>query len=74
MLEIKADAFAECSALTNIEFEHDSSDMLIIAEEAFMLSTMLETTIVCPDGEKPNGALKEYVWEYSGRFVEYKSK
>jgi len=48
--------------------------VLIIEDTAFMLSAALETQIICPDGEKPNPALKDYIWELSGRTVEYVSK
>ena len=74
VIEIKDEAFAECFALESIEFEHSAADSLIIAEDAFMLSSMLETSIVCPEADKPNGAIKNYAWEYSGRTVEYQDK
>ena len=41
---------------------------------AFMLSGTLETRISCPNSDKPNGALKDYVWGLSGRIVEFISK
>jgi hypothetical protein len=74
VVEIKAEAFAECPALADIEFEHDSADVLIIEDGAFMLSGSLETRISCPNSDKPNGALKDYVWGLSGRIVEFISK
>lgn len=71
VIEIKNEAFAECFTLEDIRFEHDSGESLIIAEDAFMLSFMLDTVVRCPDADRLNPAISSYEWEYSGRKVIY---
>ena len=68
---IGEEAFAECESLVKIKFGHGSGDALEIEENAFMHYGSLETEIICPEAAKPNPAIKDYEWEYSGRIVEY---
>ena len=64
-------AFADCTALAQVEFEHDSNDSLSIAEQAFTSTDALELELSVTDPENINAGVIGYDWAGNQLTVSY---
>ena len=64
-------AFADCDALAQVEFEHDSNDSLSIAEQAFTSTDALELELSVTDPENINAGVMGYDWAGNQLTVSY---
>ena len=66
-------AFADCKSLSSLEFEHQSTDTLTIAADAFSASSAHTLTVCVSDPENINPAISGYDWTGNNQTISYEN-